>query len=128
VDLTLENCIENYMSELCKSFWSTAAERVTEIQQALQRANEDAAALRSASALLMQCSESVQNYLQQTPQDASQGLQWVTEIHRLLRFLTLDMQFVVAARQSERRMQRLSTMNDRLNQLSAYIQNLLELL
>jgi hypothetical protein len=128
VDLTLENCIENYMSELCKSFWFTAAERVTYIQQELQRSNEDATTLGSASALLMQFSDSVQNYLQQTPQDETQGLQWVTEIHRLLRFLTLDMQFVVTARQSERRMQRLNTMNDRLTQLSAYIQKLLELL
>jgi hypothetical protein len=116
------------MSELCKSFWSTAAERVAFIQQELQRSNEDTAAFGSASALLMQFSDSVQNYLQHTSQDETQGLQWLTEIHRLLRFLTLDMQFVVAARQSERRMQRLNTMNDRLNQLSAYIQKLLELL
>lgn len=116
------------MNELCKSFWSTAVERVTYIQKELQRSNEDTAALGSASAMLMQFSDSVQNYLQQTSQDETEGLQWVTEIHRLLRFLTLDMQFVVAARQSERRMQRLNAMNDRLNQLSAYIQKLLELL
>jgi hypothetical protein len=116
------------MSELCKNFWSTAAERVAFIQQELQRSNEDTAAFGSASTMLMQFSDSVQNYLQHTSQDGTQGLQWLTEIHRLLRFLTLDMQFVVAARQSERRMQRLNTMNDRLNQLSAYIQKLLELL
>jgi hypothetical protein len=116
------------MSELCKSFWSNAAERVIQIQQALRQSGEDAAALGSASALLMQFSDSVQNYLQQTPQDSGKGLQWVTEIHRLLKFLTLDMQFIAAAHQSERRMQRLNTMNARLTQLSAYIQKLLELL
>lgn len=114
------------MTELCKVFWLDVSERVTQIQQALQQSANDAAMLKSVMAMLTQLSNSVQGYLQQTSQDAGQGLQWMTEIHRLLRFLTLDMQFVVTARQSERQMQRLNTMGDRLNQLSIYLQKLLE--
>jgi hypothetical protein len=126
VDLTLENGIKKYMSELCKGFWFSAAERVSYIQQALQRSDGDGAALRSVSVSMTELFDLFQDYLQQSPQPT--GQQWVTEIHRLLRLLVMDIQFVVTARQVERRAQRLKLMDDRLHQLSAYIEKLLDLL
>jgi CII-binding regulator of phage lambda lysogenization HflD len=114
------------MTEVSQAFWSAFAGEVQQLQGLVQQSPAQPDSIHSIKDAIPQLSQKLQVFLQEEMSDTGASLQWITEIHRLLRLLELDIQFMGAARQSDRLSQRWRMVEHRLEQLGGYAEHLLK--
>jgi hypothetical protein len=114
------------MTEISQAFWSAFAGEVQQLQGLVQRSPGQPDSIHFIKGTIPQLSQKLQAFLQEEMSDTGASLQWITEIHRLLRLLELDIQFMGIARRSDRLSQRWGMVEHRLEQLGGYAEHLLK--